>query len=269
MSKSLMRGLFGFLLLVAGSVATGQVHQHVAEDPHEDSFSFPGGGSFTLDVEDGDLILEGWDKEGVQIEAIKRVRSFQKSDVALAEELVDQIDLIIEVDTRGNELNIRTENPSGCRGVDCRVDFRIFLPRRHARTDDGEVRFTGLEGSVRVMTDDGDIILREITGDINAHTDDGDVEVLVAPRSAVVIRTDDGDIRLALVLEDGDEPKILVRQDDGDIDSELPFWTSKRSFDEAPGSPEIRLQTDDGDIRIFRRSLQKAGVRASCEPRSW
>jgi hypothetical protein len=261
--KFMMRlPVIGIIVLLAGaSLVQGQ--QHEAERSHRDAIPFGPEATLQVILTDGRLNLQGIDGGEVQIEMVKTVRAYRGAGADEAEALVEKIELVTE--KSDERIRISTKLPRGCkRELDCRVDLTISVPEGatvSARADDGDIYVTNASGSFDLHTDDGDVHLTDVSGRIDIRADDGDVEAAIASNTMLTVRADDGDIRLVLAVDDGDEPAILVEQDDGKTRSDFRVFTSRESYAaafksgllEGGGWPRAELRVEDGDIEIERR----------------
>ena len=125
----------------------------------------------------GSVAVTRWDRDDVLVRAV--VVGYAR-DRASAERLVDQTRVRID----GGR--VRTEPPPGGWSDDGRlatVSLQVFAPRATgvtARTTNGSVEVTGIEGTLRVAAVNGSVRLVDVNGDVRARTVNGSVAVALS-----------------------------------------------------------------------------------------
>ncbi len=181
------------------------------------SYPLNAGGSFDLSNVNGTVRIEAWDKDVVEVRAVK---STQDKESAL-----DQVS--IDVDAKPDALSISTRYPQEG-GVEVAVDYTIHVPRRahlnHLSTVNGTLRVTESEGIGDLHTVNGNIEIYGGSGNVHAHTTNGNVylEWKRAPQTnGAVAETTNGSVLLAIPANT--RASLEARCRNGSFSSELPF----------------------------------------------
>ena len=222
----------------------------------------------TLSNVNGSVLVEGWDKQEIQITAYKKVRA---SGSEKARELLEKLEVeIIESD---REIEITTHLPrrhnSGgffawlfdVTGTNASVKYEIKVPHKmdlELRSTNGGIQLFECSGSIIVHTTNGKISGDKISGNITAKTTNGSIEMEMLkldPEEKMSLKTTNGSIWLYLP---GDaNVDIKAKTTNGRIRSELPFSEryekSKRRLEGSinKGGPLIYLKTTNGSIKIL------------------
>ncbi|HEX8872154.1 MAG TPA: DUF4097 family beta strand repeat-containing protein [Candidatus Acidoferrum sp.] len=137
---------------------------------HEFAQTYPlrADGSFELKNINGTVRIEGWDKDVVEVRAVKTTPD-RESDLDLVS---------IDVDSKPDALSISTRYPRE-EGVEVAVDYTIHVPRRvqlsHIATVNGTLRIAEAESIGDLHTVNGNIEVFESSGNVHAHTTNGNV----------------------------------------------------------------------------------------------
>jgi hypothetical protein len=174
-------------------------------------------GSFELSNVNGTVRIEGWDKDEIEVRAVKTTPD--------KESLLDLV--AIDIDAKPDAVSISTRYPQE-EGVEVAVDYVIHVPRRAQLN-----RVNNINGTLRVINSDslgelhtvnGNIEVYESSGDIHAHTTNGNVYVeLKHPADArgASVETTNGSVLLAIPA---DLPADLeARCMNGSFSSDLPM----------------------------------------------
>ena len=126
------------------------------------------------------------------------------------------------------------------------------------QTNDGDIRIRGAEGLLHATTHDGNVDVEGRFEMLNLHTGDGNIDAHVsaaqAPQPGWVLRTGDGNIRLA--LPDNFAADIDAHTGDGSVKVDFPITSSATNQESDVrgkingGGISIELQTSDGDVRV-------------------
>jgi len=240
------RSLLG-LSLILGLNAT-----HTAATTREFTKTLPlrADGSFELNNVNGTVRIEGWDREEVEVRAIKTTPE--------REAVLDQV--AIEIESRPDAVSISTRYPQD-EGVEVAVDYVIHVPR-HAQLN----RVANVNGTLRVMSSDsigdlrtvnGNIEVYEGSGNVHAHTTNGNVYLeLKHPGDSrgASAETTNGSVLLAIPT---DLPAELeARCMKGNFSSELPMVLRGAEQPRVihgrlgTGGAPIHLGTVNGAIRV-------------------
>lgn len=219
---------------------------------HEFTKTYPlrADGSFELSNVNGTVRIEAWDKDEVEVRAIKTTPE--------KEALLDLVS--IDVDSRPDSVSVSTRYPQE-EGVEVAVDYVIHVPR-HAQLN----RVNNINGTLRVIssqsigelhTVNGNIEVYEGSGNVHAHTTNGNV-YLELKRSGdsrgASAETTNGSVLLAIPA---DLPAELdARCMNGSFSSELPMVMKGAEQPRVVhgqlgrGGAPIHLGTVNGAIRV-------------------
>jgi hypothetical protein len=212
-------------------------------------------GSFEINNVNGTVRIEGWDREEVEVHAVKTTPE--------RESALDQV--AIEIESRPDAVSISTRYPQD-EGVEVAVDYVIHVPR-HAQLN----RVNNVNGALRVMSSDGigdlhtvngNIEVYEGAGNVHAHTTNGNVYLELrhlADTRGASADTTNGSVLLAIPA--GLPADLEARCLNGNFSSELPMVM--RGADQprvihgrlgagsaATSAAPIHLGTVNGTIRI-------------------
>lgn len=208
-------------------------------------------GSLELNNVNGSVRIEGWDKNEVEIRAVKTTPD--------QESLLDMV--AIEIDARPDALSISTRYPQE-EGVEVAVDYVIHVPRHaqlsHINNVNGTVRIVSSESIGELHTVNGNIEVYESSGDVHAHTTNGNVYLELkhpADERGASAETTNGSVLLAIPA---DLPADLeARCMNGKFSSELPMVISGADQPRTVhgklgrGGTPIHLGTVNGAIRVI------------------
>lgn len=172
-------------------------------DNKSKSFKISKGGSLVVELHVGEIIIQTWDKDEVEMTVSGISDNAFKS---------------IESSIRGNQLTINYENDYDDDESED-VTFRFSVPSTFnldLRTMAGEIKLknniTGnvtidtyggdikamnINGNVKLETKGGDIKLQDVTGDCNIYTYGGEITVGSVNGKNVKVSTNGGDIKIA------------------------------------------------------------------------
>jgi hypothetical protein len=237
----------------------------------------------------GELIVEGWDRDALEIfaedgDARLRVtrsgpavrvgpdggRRRRSSDAriripAWADLEIEGVSLDITIRGVGGALSVG--NVSGD------IVIRDIGGRVEARSIDGEIHVEDARAGVHASSQSDDVVLRRVTGPVEVHSGDGDVLLDDVTSESVRAETQDGDIVFSgsiadggdygFFLHDGDamiavpassSARVSVSTFDGEFESEFPVvvqrFTGGREFEFVLGDGGARLQIEAFDGEI-------------------
>jgi Putative adhesin len=258
MHRSLYRAacLLVFLIgFVVPALASVQVTDH--------TYPLSPGGEFTLKNINGSVQVDGWEREAVEVEAVKTARS-NPSDL-------DRVQ--IDVRRAAGSIAVYTRYPEGD-SVEVAVDYRIHVPYRvllgGVETVNGSVTVRGVDGSGELRSVNGDVDVMDSSGRFTARTTNGNVHLdlrRLHGDGPMDLATVNGSLLLA--LPDDTRATLSVRSMNGDFQSELALETTTslgarvfraRLGAAAGNSPqaadqdasEVTLSTVNGAIRVVR-----------------
>jgi hypothetical protein len=207
-------------------------------------------GSFELNNVNGTVRIEGWDKDEVEVRAVKTTRDKQS--------LLDLV--AIDIDATPEGLSVSTRYPQQ-EGVEVAVDYVVHVPRHallnHVNNINGSLRVFSSESLGDLHTVNGNIEVYESSGNVHAHTTNGNVYVeLKHPSDArgASAETTNGSVLLAIPV---DLPANLeARCMNGSFSSDLPMVMRGAAQPRTVrgqlghGGAPIHLGTVNGTIRV-------------------
>jgi len=238
--------VLSILLLASVSAAPGFAKN---KDFHQ-SYPLQPGGTFELQNVNGPVQVEGWDRNVIEIHAVK-----------IAKEKESDLDrVVIEVDAKPNDVSVVTRYPQN-EGVEVAVEYTIRVPHgarvEHIGTVNGTVKIAGVESVEELRTVNGNIEVYEGGGSVHAHTTNGNVHVELSrfpEEKGMAAETTNGSVLLAVPQDT--QADLEARSLNGSFYSELPFLqeTAERPREMrgkfGKGGAPIRLNTVNGGIRI-------------------
>lgn len=219
---------------------------------------FTPGGSIVLENQSGEVLVSGWDQEKVEIQARGRIRRTGRPNVRLYG--LWNLRPNVKVDRKAEELRIRTvasEWPAATHEVQYNVKVPASINLKEIRLDRGKIDVADVYGRLGIRAGNVDVSVRNFSGSLDAEVDRGstDVEVLdIREGDAVSIKIGRGDIILRLEPEVSAE--VTARAESGTVVCEFELETGPEGRTAAgrlgTGGVSIRLETGNGDIKIFK-----------------
>ena len=208
-------------------------------------------GTFELQNVNGTVDVQGWDRNEVEIHAVKTAKQ-QESDLERVS---------IEVEARPDAVSVTTRYPQN-EGVEVAVEYTIRVPHRvhveHIGTVNGTLRISGLDNVEDLHTVNGDIEVFEAGGNVHAHTTNGNVHLELAhgsDKSGATAETTNGS--LVLAVPSNLQAEIDARCLNGNFYSELPITVESTQRPReihgklGHGGAPIHLRTVNGGIRLI------------------
>lgn len=213
------------------------------------------GSSVSVENEEGNIEISGWNESRVEISAEKGGESLQSAGVHFMGEFSAPD---IQVRSTDNSVRIRKKE-TGIEGRDGVVHYSLKVPRSinldSIRNGRGRIFVSDLYGRALLDEDDGEIFVRNFSGSLDVRLGNGtvDVEVLdLRPQDSVRIRSESGDI--VLLLEPEADARIMAEAPEGSVVSELdlgqPLPAKRVSAKLGGGQALIELTAAAGDIKI-------------------
>ncbi len=252
LGKSSRCGLLMIALFAAASAGIAPARAAATKDVFDRTLPLRAGGTFTLANVNGMVQIEGWDREEVQIHAVKTA-------------LHDPQDLkqvLIMVQSDGQRTAINTIYPQG-NGVAVTVDYQIRMPERvildGVETVNGDVKVARITGAGELASVNGSVEVLDSEGRFSAKTTNGDVrmELKELPKGGPMqLETVNGSVILSLPGDAGAELNVVSRN--GDFHSDFPL-SSLGAYNPSVfrgrmgnGGGEILLTTVNGAIRLVQ-----------------
>jgi DUF4097 and DUF4098 domain-containing protein YvlB len=214
------------------------------------SYSLQPGGTFELQNVNGTVEVQGWDKDVVEVHAVKTAK-VRESDLER---------VAIDVHAGANSVAIMTRYPQN-EGVEVAVEYTIHVPHgakvEHLGTVNGTLRVAGVSQVDELHTVNGNIEVYEADSDVHAHTTNGNVHLELSHIhgvSGTVAETTNGSVVLAVPANA--QADLEARCLNGNFQSELPFAMEGSLKPReihgklGQGGSPIRLHTINGGIRV-------------------
>lgn len=220
----------------------------------EQSYPLQSGGSFQLENVNGSVEVDGWNRDEVEVRAVK-VAPQGSEDFSQVQ---------IEVESQPKQVLVHTRYPQG-EGADVAVEYHIYVPSKillsHVETVNGSVLVHGVDGSGALHSVNGDVEVLKSAGRFSAKTTNGNVRVELSQLgegAPMNVETVNGSVVLG--LPPSARANLNILNLNGDFSSELPV-TSTTTFSGARalrgklgvGGGEISVRTINGTIRLVRQ----------------
>jgi DUF4097 and DUF4098 domain-containing protein YvlB len=209
------------------------------------------GGNFQLDNVNGSIQVDGWDKDEVEVSAVKSAET-DSSDL-------DQVQ--IDVESVPGQVAVHTLYPNA--GSAVVVEYHVHVPYRvlaAVKTVNGSVLVNGVQGGGDLRSVNGDVKVTDSAGRFSAKTTNGDLTLQlrdIANGPPMDIETVNGSVVLGLPSNAG--ANLKVQNMNGDFSSELPMNaattpTNVGAFHArlGTGGGEISVRTVNGTIHLMR-----------------
>lgn len=220
------------------------------DEVFQQTYPLPAGGSFQLQNVNGSVQVSGWERDAVEIRAVKSAKR-NPGDLQRVR---------IEVEAKADSVAVETRYPHD-NGIDVSVEYHVRVPHRVllrlVATVNGQVRISGVEATGELRSVNGDVEVADSAGRLSARTTNGNVRLELRRLDAgapISVETVNGSVVLGLPADAGAE--LDVRSVNGDFRSELPVTLQgslgSREFHGrlgAGGGP-VRIRTVNGGIRV-------------------
>jgi hypothetical protein len=214
------------------------------------SYPLQPGGSFELQNVNGTVDVQGWDRNVVEVHAVKTAKQ-KESDLER---------VTIEVEARPDAISIATRYPQN-EGVEVAVEYTVRVPHgarvEHIGTVNGTLRISGIENVEDVHTVNGNIEMFEAGGSVHAHTTNGNVHLELArlqDKTGAIAETTNGSLVLAVPSDL--QAEVEARCLNGNFSSEIPITLESTQKPRevrgklGHGGAPIHLRTVNGGIRV-------------------
>jgi hypothetical protein len=238
-------------VFAAFAVAQSMVPQSFATTREfSQTYQLKPGGTLELNNINGTVRIEGWDKDEVEVLAVKTTPGKES-----------KLDLVsIDVDSKPDSLSISTRYPQE-EGVEVAVEYTVHVPRsallKHINTVNGTLRVKDIDSIGDLHTVNGNIEVFESSGNIRAHTTNGNVYMELkhlADARGALAETTNGSVLLA--IPSNLQTSLEARCMNGSFSTELPFVMEGAIQPRTlhgklgHGGGAIRLGTVNGAIRV-------------------
>ena len=214
------------------------------------SYPLEPGGSFELQNVNGAVEVQGWDRNEVEVHAVKTAKHNEAD--------LDRVS--IDVDVRLGSVAVSTRYPQN-EGVEVAVEYTVHVPRgahvEHLGTVNGTVRIAGVTDVDDLRTVNGDIEVYDAGGNVHAHTTNGNLHLELSHlrgATGATAETTNGSVLLAVPSNIHADLEALCLN--GNFLSELPLRVegSLRPRETrgklGRGGMPIHLRTINGGIRV-------------------
>jgi DUF4097 and DUF4098 domain-containing protein YvlB len=228
------------------------------KETFQKTYPLQAGGELRVENANGGITVEAWDRNEVQVEAIKQVRaeSAEKAREAMKA-------LRIEVKPSAGALQILTKYPknegdgffdwlSG-NSVNMGVTYKIKAPRElvsNLQSTNGGVRLVGTRGRADLSTTNGGVSVEDVEGNIRLRSTNGGLSVVNAAGTLDGVTTNGG-ISAQLNEVDGD---LTLQTTNGSVTLKLPE-NLRASVDIATSNGGIHSDLEVEGGRKTKRSL--------------
>ena len=252
-------GCAGLLLLCGIAVFAPPGFASVSNrQTFEQSYPLAPGGSFLLENVNGSVQVEGWDRDEVEVEAVKTTDADGQ----------DLERVKIDVDSEPGQVSVHTRYPKG-EGVEVAVEYHVHVPYcvllGSVGTVNGSVLVRGVNGGGDLRSVNGNVEVLNSAGRFSAKTTNGDLRLelrQVLDGAPMNLETVNGSVVLGLPSDAKANLKVLSMN--GEFHSELPMTSTvsestARAFRGklGTGGGEISVRTINGGVRLI---LQRPGV---------
>ncbi len=212
------------------------------------TLAFEPGGTVSLENARGNVEIEGWDEERIEISAVER-RSYAPARRFYVSTW-KQSGLNIQVKESLGIISIKTD-PTIQKDEARFVNYVLFVPQsvrlQGIRNRSGDIRVADVYGSVDVELEEGTVRIENFSGSVDVRVGRGDVEAEILdlrPEDEVRIAAERGDIRL--YLEPQAEIRVEASATRGSIISDFDLGKEE----EPAQKTRLLLEALNGDIRI-------------------
>ena len=214
------------------------------------SYPLQPGGTFDLQNVNGTVEVQGWDKDVVEVHAVKTAK-LKESDLERVS---------IDVNANASGVSIATHYPQN-EGVEVAVEYTIHVPHgaklEHLGTVNGTLRIAGVDEVDDLRTVNGNIEVFGADSTVHARTTNGNVRLELSHVHGVggtLAETTNGSVLLALPANS--QADLEARCLNGNFLSELPVEMQSTLKPRemhgklGRGGAPIKLHTINGGIRV-------------------
>ncbi len=243
-------GLRSAVLSVLIATAASAAPCFAGSKEFHQSYPLQPGGTFELQNVNGPVEVEGWDRDVIEIDAVKIARD-KESDL-------DRVS--INVDAKPNDVSVVTRYPQN-EGVEVAVEYTVRVPHgarvEHIGTVNGTLKIAGVDAVEDLHTVNGNIEVYEGGGSLHARTTNGNVHLELShllDTKGLAAETTNGSVFLA--VPSSTQANLEARSLNGNFYSELPFSQEATMLPRemrgkfGKGGAPIRLNTVNGGIQI-------------------
>lgn len=238
--------------VIAIALATLSAQAEVREEFHK-TVAMDANGTFSLKNLNGGITVSAWDKNEVQIDAVKTASSDEKLRAAR-----------IDVAGSGHSVDVQTKYPEHTNNNPASVEYTIHLPRGvrlySVETVNGNIHIDGPSGRIRASTVNGKVEAWNAANELELNSVNGEVKASLRNpgQNSVKMNVVNGSISIALPASTNARVKASTVH--GVIHSDLPVQVEKSQY--APGASvdstlgsggaTIELESVNGSIYLHK-----------------
>jgi DUF4097 and DUF4098 domain-containing protein YvlB len=238
--------------LIAVAFAGLPARAEVREEFHK-TVAMDGNGNFSLRNVNGGVTISTWDKNQIEIDAVKTASSDEKLREAR-----------IEVAGGGHSVDVKTYYSEHTNNNPASVEYTIHLPRGArlfaVETVNGGIRIDGTRGRIKASTVNGKVEVWNAAGALELDSVNGEVKASLsnAGTNPVKLNVVNGSVSLSIPASTNARVKATTVH--GDIHSDLPMQVEKVQY--APGAnadttlgsggAKIELESVNGSIYLHK-----------------
>lgn len=210
----------GALLAILAWALPSHASDWLTEEFHH-TYTLSADGRVSIENVNGFVHVTGWDKNEVQVDAVKKARRQDRLDEAK-----------IVVDASGSHVSIRTQYPQhdntfnwGDRNNPATVDYTVHVPRR-ARLDEiklvnGELEIQDIAGDVHASSVNGRVEARNLSGRTELSAVNGRTEAAFEKLPAEPVRISSVNGSLELTIPSDSQADLRASTVNGGIDTDF------------------------------------------------
>ena len=243
---------FAWVAAAIGIASQLSLKAALTEELHK-TYPLEADGRVSLSNVHGAARISGWDRNEIQVDAVKSAES---------KEILDEAEIVI--DAAGGSISIRTRYPDPQRRRNpARVEYTLKVPRRARLAAiecvHGNIDISGVSGEVKASSVHGSVTARALAADARLSSVHGDLEASferIEGAPSISLTTVHGDIELELPDGAGVEYTAStvhgrISGDGGAIASRGHKPGGTVSGSRGAGGARVKLNTVHGDIRLF------------------
>jgi DUF4097 and DUF4098 domain-containing protein YvlB len=216
----------------------------------------------------GNISVDSWDKDIVEVVAVKKVKASCNDD---AHEAMENLKIIVK--ENGNGIKVyadvpdRSKNKSGLfswlfaeSNINYAIHYSLMVPKKFnvtLKSTNGNIKIVDTNGSIALKTTNGNIKAENVAGVVQASTTNGSIKVNIDKIEAneeMRFATTNGSINLYLPSDVNLD--LSASTTNGSVSCDLPF-KSEGSFSRKKmvgkindGGAELVCKTTNGTIKI-------------------
>lgn len=232
---------------IAGVALFCAVAVHAADESWTKTVPLSAGGSFALVNVNGSVDVRGWDRNSVEIRAVKSARNPE-----------DLQRVSIDVTATAGRVEVITHYPEE-EGVDVGVVFHVRVPSRvtleRVITVNGSVGIAGIDGSGTLHTVNGNIEAYNCAGSFSARTTNGNIREEISRFDAdASLETVNGTVLIS--LPKSANAQVEAQSMNGEVRTELPlsmlsgYVPGRLNAKLGKGGAVLRIHSVNGAIQL-------------------